>query len=267
MHDSFDSGVTDLLEQGTADLLPDTQRLVAAGVARGRAQRRRNRIGTAAASVAMLGVVGGGAAVVPQLFSEPESTPIQVATAPAPVAERDPAPVGDREVVDTEAEVVLRALVPDADLFTALDPGPDGHLVRAEYDGGTLEVKAAATHSAVDREKYQELQEAGLNPPPLGSPKQECQRMASAGATCAQVDGGWLVTQARTESDPDAGELVSNYAMLLTPDGFRVEVAGASGRLAADGSSVIPTADGLPPLTLDEVAGLVQSHLWFERRD
>ena len=76
-----DHGV-DLLLRRTADdlALPDVDRLVAGGVSRGRARRRRARIGTTLASVAVIGVVG---ALVPHLGGAVETRP-RPASGPAP---------------------------------------------------------------------------------------------------------------------------------------------------------------------------------------
>ena len=61
-----DSGVTELLRRASDDLAPDVDRLVRGGITRGRTRQRRARIGTTVASLAVIGVVGALAAVVPQ---------------------------------------------------------------------------------------------------------------------------------------------------------------------------------------------------------
>jgi hypothetical protein len=62
-----DTGVTELLRRASDGLTPDVDRLVSGGIARGRQRRRRARIGTTVASLAVIGVVGGLAVVVPRL--------------------------------------------------------------------------------------------------------------------------------------------------------------------------------------------------------
>jgi hypothetical protein len=62
-----DTGVTELLRRASDGLTPDVDRLVSGGIARGRRRRRRARIGTTVASLAVIGVVGGLAVVVPHL--------------------------------------------------------------------------------------------------------------------------------------------------------------------------------------------------------
>lgn len=64
---AHDPGVTELLRQASDGLTPDIDRLVSGGISRGRSRQRRARIGTAVASLAVIGVVGGLAAVVPHL--------------------------------------------------------------------------------------------------------------------------------------------------------------------------------------------------------
>ena len=61
-----DSGVTELLRRASDDLAPDVDRLVSGGITRGRSRQRRARIGTTVASLAVIGVVGVLAAVVPR---------------------------------------------------------------------------------------------------------------------------------------------------------------------------------------------------------
>ena len=60
-------GVTELLRRASDDLAPDVDRLVSGGITRGRSRQRRARIGTTVASLAVIGVVGGLAVVVPQI--------------------------------------------------------------------------------------------------------------------------------------------------------------------------------------------------------
>lgn len=64
------TGVTDLLIRASDDLNPDVDRLISGGLARGRSRQRRAQIGTTVASLAVIGVVGGLAAVVPQIGTD-----------------------------------------------------------------------------------------------------------------------------------------------------------------------------------------------------
>lgn len=64
---AHDTGVTELLRRASDGLTPDVDRLVSGGITRGRSHRRRARIGTTVATLAVIGVVGGLAAVVPRL--------------------------------------------------------------------------------------------------------------------------------------------------------------------------------------------------------
>ncbi len=76
-----DHGVDLLLRHATDDLRPDVDRLVAGGISRGRSRQRRARIGTAVAAVAVFGVIGAAAAVVP-LGGSPDAVQAPIATDP-----------------------------------------------------------------------------------------------------------------------------------------------------------------------------------------
>ena len=75
-----DSGVTELLHRASDDLTPDVDRLVSGGIARGRTRQRRARIGTTVASLAVIGVVGGLAVVVPRLDGPDSARDLGIAT-------------------------------------------------------------------------------------------------------------------------------------------------------------------------------------------
>ena len=73
-------GVTELLRRASDDLAPDIDRLVSGAITRGRSRQRRTRIGTTVASLAVIGVVGGLAAVVPRLVPDAVDGDAVVAT-------------------------------------------------------------------------------------------------------------------------------------------------------------------------------------------
>ena len=96
-----DSGVTELLRRASDDLAPDVDRLVRGGITRGRSRQRRARIGTTVASLAVFGVVGALAAVVPQLDG--------AGTRPRPAASADRRP---RTATDGDADAVAAPTPP-----------------------------------------------------------------------------------------------------------------------------------------------------------
>ena len=87
--DHQDEHIGQLLVQGTPPTPSDPHRLVAAGITRGRALRRRQRAGTAVAALTVFGVIGVGAAVVP-LGGGDRAGSTPVASDPTPTALVDP---------------------------------------------------------------------------------------------------------------------------------------------------------------------------------
>ena len=62
-----------LFRDSSSDLSPDVADLVAGGIARGRARRRRQGVGAALATVAVVGVIGVAASVAPGLVDDRDS--------------------------------------------------------------------------------------------------------------------------------------------------------------------------------------------------
>lgn len=106
-----DSGVDLLLRRATDDLRPDIDQLVAAGLTRGRTRQRRARIGTAVATLAVFGVIGVGASILP-LGSTPDSArdPVQPATSstatPTPAPTSGPLAVAAADIPTTVDEIL-----------------------------------------------------------------------------------------------------------------------------------------------------------------
>ncbi len=81
-----------LLQEATTDFAPDVDRLVQGGVARGRTLRRRRRVGTSLAAVAVIGILGVAAGAGSQLMGGDAAPSPQYADSPSATATDDPAP-------------------------------------------------------------------------------------------------------------------------------------------------------------------------------
>ena len=93
---THDTGVTELLRRASDGLAPDVDRLVSGGITRGRSRQRRARIGTTVASLAVIGVVGALAAVVPQMDGADSARDPGIATDGTSATEAPTTPADDR---------------------------------------------------------------------------------------------------------------------------------------------------------------------------
>ena len=151
---AHDTGVTELLRRASDGLTPDVDRLVGGGIARGRSRQRRARIGTTVASLAVIGVVGGLAAVVPRLggadsapdpgFATDGGGVVATETAsptptesPAPDASvpRDLAPIRAVEIPATVDELLGTASATEVRATDPVLDEPDQRFAVFLYDG------------------------------------------------------------------------------------------------------------------------------------
>lgn len=256
-----DHGVDLLLRQAAQDLLlPDVDRLVAGGVTRGRTRRRRARVGTTLASVAL---VGAAALVVPPLLGgDPQTArdprPVRPATS-VPALSGDPnvAPTAEqlRPLVAPEA---MRARLGEATAASAVEEVPQvddgsGDLARLYY----LTVEGAQVSFWI----------RWYNPPvvvqdggqPL-APAFVCEPTNEDDCTTLP-DGSRLL---REESSPSGGvgvpeTFLQRSLTLATADGWQISVIARNSSGEKDGVVVAPE----PVLTMAEMQALATSTAWY----
>lgn len=245
---AHDTGVTELLRQASDGLTPDVDRLVSGGISRGRSRQRRARIGTTVASLAVIGVVGALAAVVPQVGGADSARDPGIATdgatatettadPPAPATtERALAGFGARDVIATVNDIVGTDLGVDPRPMDMVFVDADDRVVYFPYDG---------TETAVGM---------GFNQLPTVA---RCNEMnTNIGGSCAALpDGTVQMTWGPRLADGVTCQGVSAYRY-----GY---VVWANSCNAAKGKDSPPLMSQ-PPLSLDELAAIATSEVWFE---
>lgn len=230
-----DSGVDLLLRRATDDLRPDIDQLVAAGLTRGRSRQRRNRIGTAVATLAVFGVIGVGATVVP-LGAGPDSArdPVRPATSttatPTPEPSSGPLAVAAADIPATVDEILGTSLAEPV-LPDSLFPVNDTASIKTAnflYDG-------MLTTVVIDRD------------PDAVIP---CDNEPCPPAT----DGSVLMEFGPTPSgeSEELGVLVWRQGFGITVNSYSSNEEIGSAALADD-----------PPLSKEQVLAIASSEVWF----
>lgn len=249
---AHDTGVTELLRQASDGLVPDVDRLVSGGISRGRSRRRRARIGTTVASLAVIGVVGGLAAVVPHLGGADSAREPGAATevpSPTPTGASTPSPTPG----PTEAP-------PDVPVTLAI-PAADVPATAEQLLGLRGRLSQPTVHLDARDEKIVKflvdgmVTQVGLTSDPNGT-RARCEQDARGlGGTCEGVEnGGWLVTWGPTLADGTTCTGVD-----LQRYGYDVYATSCN---AGGFKDAAPLAD-LPPLDAEQLRTLVSSPVWF----
>jgi hypothetical protein len=253
-----DTGVTELLRRASDDLAPDVDRLVRGGITRGRSRQRRARIGTTVASLAVIGVVGALAAVVPQggpdsargrdLATEPTATeaptetptgtptetPTESATEPPPTSLPVELAVSAVEVPATVERLLgLEGRISQPSVQV---DEPDEVFVQLLVDGMVLSV---GLELATDVTRARCESEA-----------------ARLDGTCEAVDnGGWLLTWG-----PTLGDGVTCTGVSLVRYGFDTFATSCNAAVGKESTPLAPA----PPLDATQLRTLVSTNQWFE---
>jgi hypothetical protein len=237
-----DHGVDLLLRRATEDLRPHVDQLVAGGITRGRAHRRRARIGTAVAAFTVFGVIGAAAAVVPQLGSSTARTADSGFASDSPTIHTLEVPPPVRTPVDAEL-VVPAADIPatvDRILGTTLAGVP---LLEAPY-GVKDEPRHKIVHFRYDGMLTSVVIEV------LPSPQEACE----GSVTCVErEDGSWQNHWAGTADG------VTSHGATIYRHGYSISVLSYN---AAEGKES-PALAALPPLSGDQLLQVADSDVWF----
>ena len=260
---------TELLDRATTGLAPDVDRLVAGGIARGRRTQRRRRAGATLAAVAVFGVIGAAASLVPHPDGRSGSTPVADDTG-TPTATATPS-----EAPSASASV---SLPPQTTSSTAMPTSPpagtttDRVTVTARQVPGTFEQllgrsdagplrldppygAASGPDRLVAHFSWQGTLTSFLIERFDGDARQACQQSAGPGDTCTTDAAGdpmllW---------GPDTGDGVSTQGSTVWRDGFAVSVLSYN---AAEGKGS-PALTKYPPISMDDLSMLAASDVWF----
>jgi hypothetical protein len=253
-----DHGV-DLLLRRTADdlALPDVDRLVAGGLSRGRARRRRARIGTTLASVAVIGVVG---ALVPHLGGAVEtardSRPVRPATSGPTAGSPDVAPPADvlRPLIGPEAMALTLKTLAGATRVTSFSVDRTSADLQRVYYVMVGGAQVSFRFRWYNNPLVVEDGGRALSPDFLCEPGPE--------VDCTTLpDGSRLLRQ---EAYPSGGAGVPDAVQertvtLATWDGWQVDVIATN--TPAEKSGEVVAAE--PVLTVAELEALATSQEWY----
>ena len=249
-----DSGVTELLRRASDDLVPDVDRLVRGGITRGRSRQRRARIGTTVASLAVIGVVGALAAVVPQ--DDPDSAPDR-SVATEPTATETP----------TRRRPRRRPRCPRRGRRRACRSRWPCRLPRSRprWSGSSGSREGSRQPSVQTDERDDKFVQLLVDGMALDVGFQlaadvtraRCEADATRlGGTCEAVDnGGWLVTWGPTLADG-----VTCTGVNLARYGFEVWATSCNAAVGKESATLAPA----PPLDAAQLRALVSTNVWFE---
>ncbi|WP_107705392.1 hypothetical protein [Nocardioides allogilvus] len=229
-----DSGVDLLLRRATDDLRPDVEHLVAGGITRGRTRRRRARIGTAVAAVAVFGVIGAAAAAVP-LGGDPDAVQAPIATDPPVPETPSVAPLEPAQGLAVPADEIQETvnLILDRSPAAGDRPGESGGDERSRtahflYDGmlTTVVIEKGTLTMA------------------------QC-----AEQTCEELPDG----STRLEWGPGTADGVTAHGVTWWRRGYSVSALSYN---AAEGKESPPLAPE-PPLSKEQLRLVAGSDVWF----
>jgi hypothetical protein len=242
--------VVDLIDRVTTTLPAAGPDLVAGAVAGGRRRRRRHVIGTAAATVAVLGLVGtgltvalsgagadGARAVDPATPSKPQRT----TSAPAP-AQRWALAVNAVQVPATFASVLPGQIT----TLAQKDPDDANPIIDFQWNG-------FATRVGVTSDSY-------ITGKSVADPQQRCQEFG-IGQPCVPglLPGSFEQSSTWTGPAVDGGATTRVVAVYFA-EGWDVTVMTSNAADFKDSPALAPDV----PLTLDQLRQAAYSEVWFQ---
>jgi hypothetical protein len=241
--------VTTLLERATEELQPDPG-LVAAGVAAGRRRRRRHLVGTAAATVVLLGLTGSGLTVALSGSGGDGAHAVDPVSSPTPKRTKvsTPAPV-ERWSLDVNA-----AQVPGT--FGSLVPGVITAVPNKELDDASPIVDFRWDGYAVRVGLVSDSYVTGERVP---DPQERCEQLGSGfGCVPGRVPGSYEQSSTGTGPPVDGGVTV-RFLTVYFAEGWDVTVTVANAADTKDSPVLSPDV----PLTMDKLRDVAYSEVWF----
>jgi hypothetical protein len=239
-----DHEITALMERAGSGLRPEVAELVAAGAARGRTTRRRRRVGTALASVAVVGVVGAGLAATQLYPGSGDTVVVDPAGAPSGKVAPTPTTAGRRGTQPApDAALALDAQGIHDEIATTL-PGDSGPIL-TDDPFPVVETE----HDRILHFRYEGTLTSFVIEPARG--RASCAEQSKA---CQVVDGTETLVWGPTTADQVTAQGVSVWR-----HGYIVSVLSYN---AADGKDVAPLmAD--PAISLETLTDIAMSDAWY----
>lgn len=237
-----------LLRTSTSTLVPDVDRLVADGLARGRRHRRRRAVGTALAAAAVVGVIGTVASVAPRLGTDPAPRP-DVGFADGGPTTSSPTPTSTPTVDPDRIDALVAVSAEDAPSVVGNLLGIDVGPIRREAPYGVRDARQEKiVHFDIDGMLTTFSIERADS---LAS----CSAMATpAGRTCDRLDGHDIDRLAPSHLDGVTAQGISYWN-----HGYIVSVLSYNAAEGKESPELAPT----PPLSLDQLEQLATSEVWF----
>ncbi len=238
----------DLLDRVTTDL-PVDPGLVAGAVSLGRRHRRRHLVGTAAATVAVLGLVGTGLTIALSGDGAGDRRGVDVSDTSKPPKPQRPVPVERWQLAVTAQQVPAT--------FGRLVPGTITTVPNKEMDDANPIVDFLWNGYAARVGLVSDSYVTGERVP---DPKERCEQFGS-GHPCApgRVAGSYEESITATGPAVD-GSVTNSFVTVYFAQGWDVMVTMAN---AADGKDS-PVLSPDVPLTLDQLRDVAYSEVWFQ---
>ena len=239
--------VTELLERATAELRPRSA-LVAAGVAAGRRRRRHHLVGTAAATVAVLGLTGTGLTLAVSGDGPDGARGVDPAqtTSTRPKAQA-PATTEHWKLAVTAGQVPATfASVLPGDITESPQKEPDIPIVDFQWNGFATRVGL--------------ISDSFITGKSVPDPRQRCEELGSGGQPCepGRVPGSFEQSMTWTGPPVDGGT-TTRVLTVYFAEGWDVTVMVSNGA-AKEGPVLAPDV----PLTLEQLRQVAYSDVWFE---
>ena len=253
----------DTLHRAADRLVPDVDRLVAEGTTRGRALRRRRRVGASLAAAGAVAVLAVGVAVVPSLADGDGRAAEDPGLADDPSGAPDTSPIPPQEVKPEEPVQSPPAGSPDPSVRARDLPG----LVAGLFPGEISDAPEDTGQIMNGGESFQiahflwngMLVSVGGAGSGGGTPMARCQDSAGDGATCVeQPDGSALLTWEQT--GPVVDGAVTGRGVQLYVKGWEIFAISYN---AGDGKDS-PLLAEEPPFTHAQLETIVKDPSWFD---
>jgi hypothetical protein len=240
--------VTELLERATADLGFDPD-LVNAGIAAGRRRRRRHLVGTAVATVAVLGLAGTGLVLAVSGDGPGGTRAVDPAAQTTPTRPKSQAPVATEHwqlaVTAGQVPATFASVLPGG--ITELpQKEPDIPIVDFQWNGFATRVGLVSDSFITGRS--------------IPDPRQRCEEFGSGGQPCTpgRVPGSFEQSMTWTGPPVDGG-VTTRLLTVYFAEGWDVTVTVSN---AADSKNSPVLAPDVP-LTLDQLREVAYSDAWF----